>query len=294
MRIGDVELVALLDAVGLLAEYGEAYPDVAPEAWEPYRALYPELFAGRSWRLPCTSYLLGSGGTNVLVDTGVGPPGLWGWTAESEGELPQALAAHGLARDEIDIVFLTHLHIDHLGWNTDLEGVAFFPRARYLVHEDALAFARTRPDLPHIRRCVEALADRFETIAPDVELAPGVEPYAAPGHYPGHMAVRVRSDGAEAVLLADTAVHPALLAEPDWQYVSDLDPAVAAATRNAVIPNLVDRDIVVACGHYPGSGIGRVVIREGRVVWEEARTYAEDGSADPQLPWERDSDWEPK
>jgi glyoxylase-like metal-dependent hydrolase (beta-lactamase superfamily II) len=268
VRIGDVELVPLLDAVGLLAEYGEAYPDVAPEAWEPYRALYPELFDGASWRLPCTSYLLRTADTTVLVDTGVGPPGLWDWTALREGELPQALEEHGVGRDEIDVVFLTHLHIDHLGWNTDLEGVPFFPRARYVVHADALAFARTRPELSHIRRCVEALADHFETVDADVELVPGVEPYAAPGHYPGHMAVRIRSGGAEAVLLADTAVHPALLAEPDWHYVSDLDPPVAAATRNALLPDLVDRDIVVACGHYPGSGIGRVVTREGRVVWE--------------------------
>jgi glyoxylase-like metal-dependent hydrolase (beta-lactamase superfamily II) len=269
VRIGDVELVPLLDAVGLLAEYGEAYPDVPREAWEPYRALYPELFDGASWRLPCTSYLLRTADTTVLVDTGVGPPGLWDWTALREGELPQALQEHGVGRDEIDVVFLTHLHIDHLGWNTDLEGVPFFPRARYVVHADALAFARTRPELPHIRRCVEALADRFEAAEADVELVPGVTPFAAPGHYPGHMAVRVSSGGAEALLLSDTAVHPALLAEPDWSYVSDLDQAGAAATRHALLPELVDRDVLVACGHYPGSGIGRVVTRNRRVVWEE-------------------------
>ena len=270
MRVGEIELVPLLDAVGLLGEYGELYPDVEPEAWEPYRALYPELFAGESWRLPCASFLLRFDGTNVLVDTGVGPPGLWGWTAESEGELPQALEAHGLARDEIDVVFLTHLHIDHLGWNADLDGVPYFPRARYVVHRDALAFARTRPELPHIRRCVEPLADRFETLAGDHELVSGVTAFEAPGHYPGHMAVRVRSAGAEAVLLADIAVHPALLAEPRWQYVSDLDQPLAVETRRALLPELVDRDVLVACGHYPGTGIGRVVTRDGRAVWEEA------------------------
>jgi glyoxylase-like metal-dependent hydrolase (beta-lactamase superfamily II) len=269
VRIGDVELVPLLDAVGLLAEYGEAYPEVPREAWEPYRALYPELFADESWRLPCTSYLLRTADATVLVDTGVGPPGLWDWTAETEGELPQSLAEHGVAREDIAVVFLTHLHIDHLGWNTDLDGVPFFPRARYLVHSDALAFARTRPELPHIRRCVEALADRFETIDPDAELAPGITVFAAPGHYPGHMAVRVRSGDAEAILLADIAVHPALLAEPDWRYVSDLDQPVAAETRHAQLRELVDHDVLVACGHYPGSGIGRVVTRDARVVWEE-------------------------
>jgi glyoxylase-like metal-dependent hydrolase (beta-lactamase superfamily II) len=268
--IGDVELVPLADAIGLLADYSEAYPDVPAEAWEPYRDLYPELFAGESWRLPCKSFLVRCGDATLLVDTGVGPPGLWDWTAEREGELPDALEELGVGRDAIDVVFLTHLHIDHLGWNTDLEGVPFFPRARYVVHRDALAFARTRPELPHIRRCVEPLADRFETLAADVELAPGVEAFVAPGHYPGHMAVRLRSGDERAVLLADAAVHPALLDEPDWRYVSDLDQPVAAETRHALLPELVDRDVLVACGHYPGSGIGRVLTREGRVVWAEA------------------------
>lgn len=269
MRVGDVELVPLLDAVGLLAEYGEAYPDVAPDAWEPYRALYPELFEDDSWRLPCTSYLLRTGGATVLVDTGVGPPGLWAWTAQSEGELPHALQEHGVAPDDVDVVFLTHLHLDHLGWNCDLDGAPFFPRARYVVHAAALAFARTRPELPHIRRCVEPLADRFEVPHADAELAPGVTVFEAPGHYPGHMGLRIRSGGGEAVLLADVAVHPALLAEPDWRYVSDLDPNAAVATRRALLPELVDRDVLVACGHYPGSGIGRVVTRDARVVWAE-------------------------
>lgn len=271
MVVGDVELVRLPDAVGLLAEYIEAYPDVPAEAWEPYRALYPDLFAGESWRLPCTSFLVRSGGVTVLVDTGVGPPGLWDWTADSEGELPRALDEHGVGRDVIDVVFLTHLHIDHLGWNTDLEGMPFFPRARYVVHRDALAFARMRPELPHIHRCVEPLVDRFEAVDGDVELGPGVEAFVAPGHYPGHMAVRLRSGDERAVVLADVAVHPALLDQPDWLYVSDLDQPVSAATRHVLLAELVDRDVLVACGHYPGSGIGRVVTRDGRVVWEAER-----------------------
>jgi len=66
---------------------------------------------------------------------------------------------------------------------------------------------------------------------------------------------------------ADSAVHPALLDEPDWVYVSDGDPDVCAETRRGLLPELVDRDVLVACGHYPGSGIGRVVTRDGRVVW---------------------------
>lgn len=271
MLIGDVELVPVLDAVGLLAEYADAYPEVSEEAWEPYRALYPELFAGASWRLECRSFLVRSQGVSVLVDTGVGPPGLWEWTAEREGELPEALRAAGVSRDEIDVVFLTHLHIDHVGWNTDLEGFVFFPRARHVVHRDALAFVLSQTERPHVRRCITPLLDRFETIDAEVEIAPGVSAFTASGHYPGHMALRLDSAGAAAILIADAAVHPALLDEPDWLYVSDGDPGRCAQTRRALLAELVDRDVIVACGHYPGSGIGRVVTLDGRVVWEEVR-----------------------
>ncbi len=268
--VGAIQLDSVHDAVGLLAEYREAYPDVPAEAWEPYRKLYPELFAGEHWRVPCRSYLIRAGGKTVLVDTGVGPPGLWDWTAEHEGELPEALAGLHVGTDDVDVVFLTHMHIDHVGWNTDLDGVAFFPRARYVVHQDSLAFASTQDTRPHVRRCILPLADRFEQVSGDVELAPGVTAFEAPGHYPGHMAVRIESEGEEALLLADVAVHPALLEHPAWGYVSDADPARCAETRGALLPELVDRDVLVACGHYSGDGVGRIVRRDGIVVWESA------------------------
>jgi glyoxylase-like metal-dependent hydrolase (beta-lactamase superfamily II) len=268
--VGRVELLPLLDAVGELGELEELYPDVEPGAWEPYRELYSELFAGTQWRLPCTCYLLRTEGTTILVDTGVGPPGLWEWDAESEGGLPEALEDNGVRRDDIDAVFLTHLHIDHLGWNTDENGAVFFPRARYVVHRDALAFARSRLELPHIRRCVEPFADRFDQVAGEVELAPGVTAVPAAGHYPGHMTVRVVSAGAKAVLLVDAAVHPALLDHPDWHYVWDVDHETSVLTRRALAEDLVDSDVLALCGHYPQHGIGRIKTLEGRTVWEAA------------------------
>jgi glyoxylase-like metal-dependent hydrolase (beta-lactamase superfamily II) len=116
---------------------------------------------------------------------------------------------------------------------------------------------------------VEPLVDRFGRVDGDVELAPGVRAFPAPGHYPGHMAIRITSGASEAVLLADTAVHPALLDRPGWVYVSDLDPGTATATRRSLLTELVDRDVLAVCGHYPGTGIGRIVTRDAHVVWEE-------------------------
>jgi len=263
--VGSVELVPLVDAVGLLGELAELFPETSD--WAAERERHPELFAGSQWRIPCTSYLIRSGGTTVLVDTGAGPAGLWGWGAEWEEGLPPALAGAGVAPADVDVVFLTHLHVDHVGWNTDRDGALVFPNARYVAHRDGVAFARG-VDRPHIARTIAPV--EFEEIGGETELANGVTAFELPGHFPGHMGLRIESDGRRAVLLADTAVNTRMLDVPDLVYVSDADPAACAQTRRALVAELVDQDILAVCGHYPGGGIGRVVREDGRVVWEAA------------------------
>jgi glyoxylase-like metal-dependent hydrolase (beta-lactamase superfamily II) len=269
--VGDVEIEPIVDAVGELGELGELYPETPAGDWAPYRDTYPGLFAETRWRLLFTSYLLRTSETTVLVDTGIGPPGTWGIPLETEAELPKRLEELGVGRDEIDVVFLTHLHIDHVGWNADESGVAFFPRARYVVHADALAFVRANDGRPHVHRCVEAIADRFETFDGEIELAAGIRTVPLPGHYPGHTGLRISVGGEEAMLMADAAVHAALLDRPEWRYVSDLDHERSVETRRTLVGELVDSDVLVLCGHYPDGGIGQVVRRNGRVVWQPGR-----------------------
>ena len=204
----------------------------------------------------------------MLVDTGVGPAGLWGWDAEFEEGLLPALAEAGAAPERVDVVFLTHLHVDHVGWNTDREGSVVFPNARYVAHRDGIAFAGNS-GRPHVERTI--LSVDFEEIDGEVDVAEGVTAFPLPGHFPGHMGLRIESQGERALLIADAAVNPMLLDEPGRAYISDADAAACAATRRSLLPELVDQDVLTVCGHYPDGGIGRVVTREGRVVWEVAR-----------------------
>ena len=265
MVVGSVELVPLVDAVGELGELTELFPGTSD--WEPYHDLYPDLFAESRWRVPCTCYLVRSAGNTVLVDTGVGPAGLWGWKAESEEGLLPALAAAGVTPEDVDVVFLTHLHVDHVGWNTDRDGRLVFPNARYVTHADGVAFAR-ESGRPHIERTI--LAVEFEEIDGATEVVDGVAAFPLPGHFPGHMGLRIDSEAERAILIADTAVHPMLLDHPDGVYASDGDPGACAATRRGLLPELVDQNVLVVCGHYPAGGIGRVVTSGDRVVWEPA------------------------
>jgi glyoxylase-like metal-dependent hydrolase (beta-lactamase superfamily II) len=266
--VGGVEIEPLFDAVGSPGAIAEFYAGATEEDCNRARTQYPELFAGDLWRLPVTCYLLRSGGTTVLVDTGVGPPGLWeDWEPEQEGGLPAALEEHGHTPDDVDLFLLTHVHADHVGWNADAAGEPLF--GRYVLHRDALDAARKRAEEGDeiVRRCVLGLGGRLETIAGEVELAPGVATFELPGHDVGHVGLRL---GSEAVLIADAIPHSMMLDRPEIVFLYDVDPDAGVATRRTLVAELVDQPVLTVCGHYPGSGIGRAVTRDGRVVWEPA------------------------
>jgi glyoxylase-like metal-dependent hydrolase (beta-lactamase superfamily II) len=261
VRIGRLELISLTDAVGTLGRLDRLFPGVPAAAWEPYRWRYPELFDGPGWRLRFGSFLILSTNDVVLVDTGIGPPP-GAFFPQRQGLLPGQLEACGVKPDDVDVVFLTHLHVDHVGWNTDSRGAPTFPRARYVTHEDGWRWsqrpdrARTAPVIhsiaPLARAGVLHLLDGPDEIAADVTAIP------TPGHLPGHMSLRLRSRGASALVLGDVAVHPAQLTEPQWCYESDEEGPTSVATRREIIAELTGRETVVACGHYPAGGLGRV------------------------------------
>jgi glyoxylase-like metal-dependent hydrolase (beta-lactamase superfamily II) len=263
--VGEVQISSLPDALGDLGEFDELFPTTTD--WDAYREAYPSSFNGSRFRFPVVTYLLRSGGRNVLVDTGAGPRGLWDeWDPERAAELPDALAAQGAEPEEVDVVFFTHLHIDHVGWNTDDHGRPFFPNARYVVHRDALAFARGEGRRTHTPRTIDPI--EFEELDGEAELAPGITTTPLPGHYPGHMGVRIRlGGGGEAFVLGDAAAHPMLFDRPADTFASDVDEAGSIQTRERLLPELVDTGVLVLCGHFPDGGIGRLLRRDGRVLW---------------------------
>jgi len=229
--VGDFEVNALLDAEGSFMTYTEAFPEGRFEDWAPW----PELVDGDRWTLPLRAYLIQGAGRTILVDTGVGPSGGGEFLPERQGWLPGELDRLGATPDT---VFLTHVHVDHIGWNHLFEDVQF------IAHSESIALSEERG-----RPLPGAVAVTGET-----ELAPGVVAFETPGHLPGHMSVQI---GDELVVLGDVAVHPAQLARPDLVYVFDADPERSATTRGHVLSAYGDR--VLACGHFPGSGFGRIV-----------------------------------
>jgi glyoxylase-like metal-dependent hydrolase (beta-lactamase superfamily II) len=139
----------------------------------------------------------------------------------------------------------------------DADGAPTFPRARYVTNEEGWRWSQeaTPPHLTRVEPWMAPLARAgvLDTLDGEAEIAPGVTAFPTPGHLPGHMSLRLESG---TVVLGDVAVHPAQLAEPEWRYVDDEDGDRSVATRQALLPELAGK--VVACGHYPGSGIGRI------------------------------------
>jgi len=250
MRIGDVELVPLND--GVCRMDADFYVDMD---WSAHADL---LNAAGQIEIPIGCFLLRTADRVVLLDAGMGPVTLdWG----QGGLLPSALAAAGVTPGEIDTVVCTHLHVDHIGWLVQ-DGQPFFPNAtvRFGIG-DAEHFAEDG----RVGDITDALGGRVELIDGDnVGLAPGLTALHTPGHTPGHYGLVVSSGEERAVLLGDAVECPLQLDEPDFYAMSDVDPALAKRTREALWRELEGTPALVGAAHFPGLEFGRVLRGRGK------------------------------
>ena len=206
------------------------------------------------------------GGRRIAVDTCVGNDKVRvnpGWNALQLPFLDDFVAA-GFTPESVDTVVCTHLHVDHVGWNTRLVDGAWvptFPNARYLFVSAEYEHWRANP-LPDgdvfgdsVAPIVEAgLAD---LVAPDHVIAPGVRLDPTPGHTPGHVSVVVESEGSRAVITGDMIHTPVQIAEVDLSSSFDTDPRMAADTRRSFLARYLDDTLVIGT-HWGGPGAGRV------------------------------------
>lgn len=178
------------------------------------------------------------------------------------------LAAAGYARESIDTVLCTHLHVDHVGWNTMKQGdrwVPTFPNARYLFGRAEYAHWTGPHDRDDIRTVfsdsVQPILDAglAELIDPDHRIGEEISLIPTPGHTPGHVSLRIASDGAEGLITGDFLHHPCQIAHPDWASTADWDAAAANATRRRMYAALADRPVLILGTHFAGATAGHLV-----------------------------------
>ncbi len=214
------------------------------------------------------SFVVESEGARILVDTCVGndkPRPIPEWDRRS-GPFLDDLRRAGFPPESIDRVLCTHLHVDHVGWNTRLEGGRFVPtfgNARYLIGRTEWEFWSKAPEDafgPVLEDSVRPVFDAglVDLVEGDEALTGEVELLPTPGHTPGHVSVRIRSEGAEAVITGDLMHHPVQCAHPEWGSHFDTDPQQALATRRAFLERFGDRPALVLGTHFAGPTAGHL------------------------------------
>ena len=256
MRIGDIEIIPVTDGVFHMTK--EFFPGAD---WSGHEDLFDH---DGILDLPIGCFLIRTGDTTVLVDAGFGPHDHRMLTG---GQLPAALAGHGVHPDDVDVVVCTHLHLDHAGWLVDGDA-PFFPNAT--VRFGAADWERWvdgAREGDHVRESMLLLdsLQRLEAIDGDGEsIAPGVTTRAAPGHTHGHQVLVVSSGDERALLLGDSITCPLQLQHEDWGAVSDMDPALARRTRQLLWTELEADGTVGVGAHFPELQHGRVLVGQGR------------------------------
>ncbi|GAB2743097.1 MBL fold metallo-hydrolase [Kitasatospora kifunensis] len=231
------------------------------------------------------SFLIRAGTQKILVDLALGEMdvNLPGLAHVKGGRLLQSLAAEGLSPDDIDTVVYTHLHLDHIGWTSDVAPVPNTPKPK---SPSGLTFARARHLMaeaewrhwtteaagemggPDAEATIKPLDGVVEFIGNGDTIAPGITVEDTSGHTPGHLAVVVRDpSGAstESVFIAGDIFHaPVELADPTCVFSSDVNPGQARAVRNRVLQR---PDTVIAAGHFTNGVFGRVTPTGGTYTW---------------------------
>jgi glyoxylase-like metal-dependent hydrolase (beta-lactamase superfamily II) len=205
----------------------------------------------------------------IVVDTGLGNDkqdrSVPVWNNRTTPFL-ETMTAAGFPPESIDTVLCTHLHVDHVGWNTRLvdgQWLPTFPRARYVFGKTEYEHWRDHSETPDkvavFNDSVQPIVDagRAELITSDARVSDEITLIPTPGHSPGHISLHIRSDGAEALLTGDVAHHPCQMAHLDWSSTADSDSVQSAATRRELFSRFADRDVLVIGGHFDAGHIKR-------------------------------------
>ena len=210
-----------------------------------------------------------SGGKRIAVDTCLGNDKERTNPAFHRLQTPflQTFTDAGFDRDNIDVVVCTHLHTDHVGWNTMLVDGAWvptFPNARYVFGADELRYWESHRDAQHdgdlYADSIEPVlrAGLADIVALPYAITDEIRLVSTPGHTPGHMSVEIASGDARAIITGDVLHHPVQCAEPEWASTFDSDRAMAASTRRTLLSAAADTETLVIGTHFAGPGAGYV------------------------------------
>jgi glyoxylase-like metal-dependent hydrolase (beta-lactamase superfamily II) len=282
LTLGDIQIDRIVEMVQPFETLTEFFPDSIPEKielckpWlEPW-AMCPE--TGK-FILVVQSYLVRTRHHTILIDTCVGCdksiPWFTDWNKRTDRSWLKRLAVCGVLPNDIDFVFCTHMHGDHVGWNTQLKNgrwVPTFPNAKYVMSREDFELAEELDEFSYNEN-VLPVVEAGQAVIVDSNYAMDdhfwLEP--TPGHTAGHVSVGMTSKGREAVMSGDIMHSPVQCAFPEWHASSDDDPALAVKTRRQFLEDNCDRNRLVMTAHFPEPSVGRILSADNafRFVYED-------------------------
>jgi glyoxylase-like metal-dependent hydrolase (beta-lactamase superfamily II) len=270
-RVGDVHVTRIVE-MEMAAAYNPDAPflmEATPKTLRTIPWLYPHFVTEKDeLKLSIHALLVEAPGLKLIVDTCIGndkPRSMLGG-APLQTAFLQSLEAAGCKREDIDTVICTHLHVDHVGWNTMLEGgkwVPTFPNARYLIGKQEYAHWKNDSDAETrtiLGDSVQPIFDHglVDLVEMDHRLSPEIHLMPTPGHTPGHVSVVIESKGQRAIITGDMLHHPCQFAHPEWSPPFDTDPVAGASMRRSVMEKVADKPTLVIGTHFASPTAGHV------------------------------------
>lgn len=249
MRVGDISIEAAFDGTAVLL------PDMwRGSDWTDHQHL---LDAEGRLVVPVGAFVVRTGDRLVLLDAGVGD-------VHDEmfdgGELMTSLRALGVDPADIDTVVVSHLHSDHMGWLEQEGGPTFTNATVHIGAADWDHFVvRAEGGRKRAAR-LRAIEERVSLVDRDgMTVAPGMTTRLTPGHTPGHLSTVISSGNERMIVLGDSLHCPAQLTETEWEFVYDVDPALARTTRAALVREAEQPGTSLLPCHFPGMQSARLV-----------------------------------
>ena len=278
-KIGDVEVWRILEINAPFMAPEELYPTAGPDVAKIIENHAPGSICPDSGKLilPIQGFLLKTPSHNILVDSCVGNdktnPNSPNWHKRSDGRFMAALEAADMNVSDVDYVLCTHLHIDHVGWNTLLKDgrwVPTFPNARYLMPTADEEMQRLGASVSYQESILPVVeAGQVELVEAGHMLGDHVTLIPTPGHTPGHVSVSIKSGDREAIITGDAIHTTAQCWEPDWHFKYDSDPEMAVTSRRYLLERCAETGCTVLGSHFSLPSLGHVKSEKSAFRWEE-------------------------